>query len=109
MPNKFGTQKHTKPCVAQKLLIAKPSAETQKIANMTMHSHIKIQILTQRNRLVICLTYFLRLSSSGSHLGVLMSCDLRGGGPTFAQIAKLSIPVLIMRKKCIFVKINTDI
>ena len=94
MPNKFGTPKHTNHCVVQKLLRAKPSAGTQKIANMTMHPHIKNQILTQRNKKVICLTYFLRLSSSGSHLGVLMSCDLTGGGPTFAQIVKLSVPVL---------------
>ena len=42
----------------------------------------------------ICLTYFFRLSSSGSHLGVVMSCDLTGGGLTFAQIVKLSVPVL---------------
>ena len=89
-----GTPKHTKPCVAQKLLIAKPSAGTQKIANMIMYSHIKNQISTQRNRIVICLTYFLRLSSSGSHLGVVMSCDLTGGSLTFAQRVKLSVPVL---------------
>ena len=61
---------------------------------MIMYSHTKNQILTQRNRIVICLTYFLRLSSSGSHLGVVISCDLTGGGLTFAQRVKLSVPVL---------------
>ena len=108
MPNKFGTPKHTKSCVSQELLIAKPSAETQKTANVTMYSHIKNQILTQRNRIVIYLTCFFRLSSLGSHLGVLMSCDLTDGGPTFAQRVKLFVPVLTLRKEVHFSKVKQD-
>ena len=95
MPNIFSTLKHTKHCLAPELLIVKTSAEAQKIANMILYSHTKNEILTQTNRLVMCLTYFLRLLSSASHLVMLMSCDVMGGGPTFALIDEVSVPKLL--------------
>ena len=95
VPNTFSTLKHIKSCLTPELLIVKTSAEAQKIANMTLYSHTKNETLTQTYRLVMCLTYFLRLSSSGSHLVVMMSCDLMGGGPTFALIVEVSVPKLL--------------
>ena len=40
------------------------------------------------------LTYFLQLLSLASHL-VMLSCDIMGGGPTFALIDEVSVPKLL--------------
>ncbi len=40
------------------------------------------------------LTYFRRYIFSGSHLGMMMSYDVTGGGPMEAPIVELSVPVL---------------
>ena len=57
----------------------------------------KFQILTQTNRLVhACLTYFRRYTFSGSHLGLMMSYNVTGGGPMEAPIVELSEPVLVI-------------
>ena len=71
-------------------IVAQTSVEAQKLSNI----HIKFQILTQTNKLLLFLTYFRKYTSSDSHFILMMSCDVTGGGPMEAPIVKLSVPIL---------------
>ncbi len=55
--------------------------------------HNKFQILTQTHKIDSCLTYF-QCTHSSSHLGMMMSYNVTGGGPMEVPIVDLSVPAL---------------